>query len=425
MMLIKNGYLVDPANHISEYADVLIQDGKVVEVGKIDEKNHDNVIDANGCVVAPGFVDLHVHFRDPGFTYKEDLMSGSKAAVKGGYTSVVCMANTNPIIDHAELLKDLYKQAQACDCRVYFAGAVSTKFDGVHTCDFKAMKKAGAVCFTDDGKPLSDVLFLKKAMKEIADVDMMISLHEELPEYVSDAGIHAGVVAQEMGLQGATREAEWKIIERDMELAKETCVKMNVQHISSKEGVALVRKGKQEGLKITAEAAPHHFSLTQDAVRIHSTLAKMNPPLREEEDRMAIIKGLQDGTIDVIATDHAPHSKEEKNQEFKKAPSGIIGLETALPLGLMHLVEPGYLSLETLIEKMSVNPSKLLGLPSGNLSVGSIADLVIFDPNEHYIIDSFASKSSNSPFLNQKMQGKVKMTIVNGKIVYQDCEKAA
>ena len=418
-MLIKNGRIIDPSQQLDEQCDILIQDGKIMKIAK-EIIAEEEVIDATGWIVAPGFVDVHVHFRDPGFTYKEDLETGSRAGAKGGFTSVICMANTNPIIDNAELLRSLYDRSKELPIHVYFASAVSKGFDGKTLCDYEELIKAGAICFTDDGKPLSDTNFLKTAMSAIAKTNQIISLHEELPEYVKEAGIHAGTVAKAMGLHGAMREAEWKIVERDIAIAKETNARMHVQHISSKEAVELVRKAKAEGLAITAEATPHHFTLTHEAINTHGTLAKMNPPLREESDRLAIIEGLKDGTIDVIATDHAPHSVEEKNREFTKAPSGITGLETSFSLGYEQLVKAHHLSLSALIDKMSVQPAQLFQLPAGSLKVGAIADLVLIDLNETYKYDETLSKASNSPFMNQTLQGKVKMTIVNGTIVYQD-----
>ena len=422
-MLIKNGYVIDPSQQISAYANLLIEDGKIKKIGKLEAEKEQEVIDAAGCVIAPGFVDIHLHFRDPGFTYKEDLDSGAKAAAKGGFTSVVCMANTDPVIDDPNQLTKLYEKAKRCDAHIYFAASVSKGLGGKQLCDYQALKAAGAICFSDDGKPLADPLFLKQAMEQIVKTKLPISLHEELPQYVKEAGIHAGKTAEKMGLRGAMREAEWEIIKRDLKLAKESGAHIHIQHISTKEGVALVRKGKQEKVKVTAEATPHHFSLREDAIMEYGTMAKMNPPLREESDRLAIIEGLRDGTIDVIATDHAPHSSEEKKQPFQKAPSGIIGLETAFSLGMEYLVNSGALSLEQLIEKMSTKPASLLHLPAGTLQVGAAADIVLLEPKADYQIQSFVSKSANSPFLGQTMQGKVKMTILSGKIVYRENEK--
>lgn len=419
-MLIKNGRVIDPISHRNEIVDLVIQDGKILSIGKHQDKDFDMVIDAKGMVIAPGLIDIHVHFRDPGFTYKEDLESGAKASAKGGFTTVVCMANTKPVMDDVALLKETLDRTKDLPIHVLFSSAVSKGFRGKELVDLNEMKNAGVVCFTDDGLPLMDEFFVEEAMRKAKELDMVISFHEEDPIYVKQAGVNHGVVAEKMGLYGADREAEIAMVRRDLRLAKKTGAAMNVQHISSKEAVELIRKAKKEGVDVSAEASPHHFTLDETAVLKHGTLAKMNPPLREEADRKAIIEGLKDDTIEIIATDHAPHAKEEKEREFAKAPSGIIGLETSLALGITELVREGHLTLEQLINKMSVQPAKRMRIDTAQIKEGYPADLVIFNETETWKVTSFDSKACNSPFVNETLYGKVKYTICDGNIVYKD-----
>lgn len=419
-MLIKNGRVIDPASNFDGICDLVIEDGKIKEMAAdIDESGHEEVFDASNLVVAPGFVDVHVHFRDPGFTYKEDLLSGSKSAVAGGFTSVVCMANTKPIIDNQEALADVLNRAKECPLHIYQAAAISKDFKGEELCDMAALLKAGAVGFTDDGLPLKDEAFVLSAMKLAKELDTVLSFHEEDPAYIGKAGVNEGKISAQMGIKGADRMAENVMVERDIHLAAQTGAKISIQHISSKEAVDLVRIGKKMGVNVVAEATPHHFSLNEEAVLKYGTLAKMNPPLREESDRLAIIEGLKDNTIEIIATDHAPHAYDEKNRPFTEAPSGIIGLETSLSLGIMNLVDPAHLTLMELIAKMSTNPAKLYQLNAGEIKVGAAADLVLFDPEASYSVEKFVSKSNNSPFVNELLKGKVIMTLVDGKIVYR------
>ncbi len=423
MILIRNGRVIDPSSALDETMDLVIDKGRIEAMGIYETSSaYDRVIDARGMIVAPGFVDIHVHFRDPGFTYKEDLVSGARAAARGGFTHVVCMANTNPIMDDPALLGLMRKRIEDLPIHVYFASAVSEGFRGKKLVDMAAMKKAGAVCFSDDGLPLQEEAFVREAMRQARDLDMVLSFHEEDPAYIKQAGIHHGRISRQMGLYGADREAELSMVRRDIALAKETKAAIHVQHISSKEAVMMIAQAQKEGIDVSAEASPHHFSLNETAVLKHGTLAKMNPPLREEEDRLAIIKGLQENVITIIATDHAPHAKEEKEREFVKAPSGIIGLETSLSLGITHLVKTGYLSISQLIDKMSCQPARRLQLKVPQIKIGCMADLVIFDEQEQWTVGSFASKSCNSPFVKETLYGKIKYTICNGAIVYLDHE---
>lgn len=434
MIWIRNGMMVDPANGIEELADIMIKDGKIAEVrilskndttketkDNIDIQNTDE-IDASGCVVAPGLVDVHVHFRDPGFTYKEDIETGARAAVQGGFTSVVLMANTKPTVDNKETLQYVMEKGAKTDLHVYTCAAVTKGLGGKEMTDMQVLFEEGAVGFTDDGIPIMNEKLMEAAMLKTAELGVPISLHEEDPALITNNGINRGTVSEHFGIGGSPREAEISLIKRDLEIATRTGAILNVQHISTKEGVELVRKAKAQpgGEHIHAEATPHHFSLTQEAVLQHGTLAKMNPPLREESDRQAIIKGLQDGTIDLIATDHAPHSEEEKSKPLTEAPSGIIGLETALSLGITNLVDQGNLSISRMISCMACNPAKMYGLQAGTLSIGAPADIVIFNPNESWTVKEFASKSTNSPFKGECLKGVIKYTIVDGKIVYQN-----
>ncbi len=422
-MIIKNGLIIDPATGREEKADILVEAGKIAKICKVGQLSvaDDHVIDAEGMVVAPGLVDVHVHFRDPGFTHKEDIETGAKAALAGGFTSVVLMANTKPAVDNEETLSYIIEKGKSTNLRVYTCAAVTKGLGGKEMVDVNGLYSKGAVGFTDDGIPIMDADLMRKAMEETEKLHVPISLHEEDPSLITNNGINRGAASQHYGIGGSPREAEITLIERDLRLALETGAILNIQHISTKEGVELVRKAKNDprGKNIHAEATPHHFTLTQEAAIVHGTLAKMNPPLREEDDRQAIIKGLQDGTIDIIATDHAPHSKEEKEKAITEAPSGIIGLETALSLGVTSLVDKGLLSMKQLVAAMSTNPAAMYGLDAGYIKEGKAADLVIFAPDESWKVESFLSKSNNSPFVGETLKGVVHYTIVDGRIVYQ------
>jgi dihydroorotase len=422
-MLIRNGLVIDPANAVKKKMDILINDGKITgisEPGSYIGTIEGDIIDAQGCVVAPGLVDVHVHFRDPGFTYKEDIETGAKAALKGGFTSVVLMANTKPPVDNVETLEYVISKGKTTDLKVYTCATVTKGMKGQELTDMDDLLGGGAVGFTDDGIPIMDEELMTKAMEKAAKLNVPISLHEENPTHITNNGINRGKASQYFKIGGSPREAEVSLVERDLEIALKTGAILNIQHISTKEGVELVRNAKRRGNNIHAEATPHHFSLTEDAVIKFGTLAKMNPPLREEADRLAIVEGLRDGTIDIIATDHAPHSIDEKQKAITEAPSGIIGLETALALGITNLTSKGEISEERLIECMSLNPARMYGLKAGTLSIGADADIVIFNPNETYIPQEYASKSSNSPFTGMELKGKVKYTIVKGEVVYSE-----
>lgn len=420
-MLIKNGTIMDPASGRCGIADIRIENGIIQEIGKnMSVLEDEEILDVSGLVVAPGLIDTHVHFRDPGFTYKETLHSGSLAAARGGFTSVICMANTSPVVDCVPVLDDILTRAGEENIRIYQAASVSCSLKGKELTDMKSLKDAGACGFTDDGIPLKDASFLYSAMETAKSLDVPISLHEEDPSFIQNNGINHGPVSEALGIYGSPSIAEESLVARDCMLALRSKASVVIQHMSSANSVEMVRHFRSLGADLHAEATPHHFTLTDEAVLQYGSLAKMNPPLRTAEDRDAIIRGLADGTIDIIATDHAPHSSEEKSRPLTAAPSGIIGLETSLALGITSLVRPGHLTLMQLLEKMTVNPADLYHLPAGRIAEWTPADLVIFDPEEHWIPKEYASLSSNSPFTGWDLYGKVKMTICAGTVVYRE-----
>lgn len=426
MLLIENGYMIDPKSGREGNLDILT-DGKVIR--KIGPRLADSLtkeelakterVDAYGLLVAPGLVDVHVHFRDPGFTYKEDIETGARAAAKGGFTTVVMMANTKPSIDNAETLAYVLEKGKTTGIHVESCVNVTMGMQGKKLVPMEELAAKGAVGFTDDGIPLMDEKLVKEAMERAAKLDMPISFHEEDPTLIENNGVNRGEASAFYGIGGSPREAEIVLVERDLKLALETGACIDIQHISTKEAVELVRQAKKKGHNIHAEATPHHFTLTeQDTIR-YKTLAKMNPPLREEADREAVIAGLVDGTIDLIATDHAPHSKEEKEKGITEAPSGITGLETALSLGITQLVDGGYLTMKQLLQKMSLQPASMYHLDAGYLAEGGPADLILIDTAAEEEVGSFASKASNTPFIGWKLKGVVKATICAGRIVYE------
>ena len=419
-MILKKGHLVNPATGTDAVMDIRFDNGIIQEIGTdLTPSVSEKVLDISGLVVAPGLVDTHIHFRDPGFTYKEDLHTGSLAAAKGGFTSVICMANTKPVVDSVNTLKDILTRAKREKIHIYQTASVSYGLNGEKMTDFDALAANGACGFTDDGIPLMNAVFCYNAMKKAAELHMPVSLHEEDKSFIANNGINAGKVAEKLGIEGSPAVAEEVMVARDCMLALRTGASVVIQHISSGNSVELVRTALKLGADIHAEATPHHFTLTEEAVLEHGTLAKMNPPLRTEEDRQAIIRGLQDDTIDLIATDHAPHSAEEKAKPLTEAPSGITGLETSLGLGITSLVKPGYLSLMDLLAKMTCNPADLYQLPAGNIQVNAPADFVIFNPEEKWTVGDFASKASNSPFKGTELYGKIHYTICNGEIIYR------
>lgn len=429
MILIKGGRVVDAVTNTDELLDVLINGNKIVKVGNhlegelsVEQMNSADmtVIDASGCVVAPGLLDTHVHFRDPGFTYKEDIMTGAAAAARGGFTKVVCMANTKPAVDNLETLQYIQEKASQTGIHILQAATITKDLKGQEMVDMELLAANGAAGFTDDGIPIMDEALLVKAMEKAKKLDLPISLHEEDPLFIINAGVHQGEISEKLNYGGASRTAEDVMVARDCMLALHTGASVCIQHISSKNSVELVRMAKKLGADVHAEATPHHFTLTDKAVLEYGTLARMNPPVRTEEDRLAIIEGLKDGTIDMIVTDHAPHSEEEKAKTLAQAPSGITGLETSLALGIKSLVQAGHMSLLELMACMSKNPAEFYRLKPNSIAEGEVADLVIFGENEKWIVkkEEFASKASNSPFIGWELPGKVHYTICEGKVVY-------
>ncbi|MBQ1375478.1 MAG: dihydroorotase [Clostridia bacterium] len=408
--------------------DVLVEDGVISKVAPSISDEADKEIDASGLVVAPGLIDMHVHFRDPGQTHKEDIKTGSKAAAKGGFTTVCCMPNTNPVIDSEETVKYIIdKASEEKYTNVLPVGAVTKGMKGQELVDMEALADEGAAGFTDDGLPILDPEVLRAALIRARELDLPVSLHEEDPAYIKAPGVNAGKVAEALGYGGAQALAEESMVGRDCEIALETGASLCIQHISSAKSVDIVRGYKARGADVHAEATPHHFTLTEDAVLKYGTNARMNPPLRTEADRLAIIDGIKDGTIDMIVTDHAPHTREEKARPMDKAPSGITGLETSLGLGIKELVAPGHISLMKLVELMSTAPAEFYRMVPGSIRRGAPADLVIFGENEEWEVreKDFASKAANSPFIGWTLPGKVHYTICAGKVVYSLIEKSS
>ena len=424
MILLKNGRIIDPDTNLDMIGDVLIDKDRIIDIAdNIDiGENEAQVIDCSGCVVGPGLVDIHVHFRDPGFTYKEDIESGAKCAAAGGVTSVILMANTKPCVDSIETLEYVTKKAKQQPIHIYTCANITKGMQGKELLDFKEFIKNGAVGFTDDGIPLLDEEVVKKAMVEAARYDTVLSFHEEDPRFIKNNGVNHGKASEYFKIVGSDREAEISMVRRDLELALKTGAKINIQHISAKETLDLIREAKKKCIKqnIFAEATPHHIALTEDDTIKYGTGAKMNPPLRSEADRQAIIDAIKDDTIDFIATDHAPHSVEEKNRDITQAPSGILGLETSLPVIYDVLVRENNISWLKVFCKMSTNPARLYGINAGKLAKNAIADVVVFDEKNAKVYTETMSKSKNSPFLGKKFNGRIALTICSGKIVYRD-----
>lgn len=420
MLLIKNGRVMDPKSQFDGICDLLIEDGKIIKIGEHISVDGAEVIDATGKIIAPGLIDVHVHFREPGQTHKEDIHTGALAAARGGFTTVVMMANTNPTVSTVDTLTEVLTSGAREAIHVKSVATITDKFDGQHLTDFASLLSAGAVGFSDDGIPFTDAGKVRQAMQLALTHDTVLSLHEEDPQLTGVLGINDGEIAHKCGVTGAPTVSEYSMVARDAMLALDTQARVHFQHLSAGQSVDVVRFAKSLGANITAEVTPQHFSMTEQAILTHASNAKLNPPLRRQSDIEKLIVGLQDGTIDLIATDHAPHTHEEKDQELIKAPSGMTGLETALALGMTHLVAPSHLSLMQLLEKMTRNPAKLYQFDAGYLAENGPADLLIFDAQAVKIItDDFASKASNSPFVGEALQGVIAYTICKGKVVYQ------
>ena len=421
-LLIKNGRLVDPKSNRDEVLDILIENDKIVKIGLNLSVENAEIVDARGLVVAPGLIDVHVHFREPGQTHKEDIHTGALAAAAGGFTTVVMMANTNPTISDVETLQEVLQSAAKEKINVKTVATITKNFNGQDLTDFKALLEAGAVGFSDDGIPLESSKVLKEALENAKKLGTFVCLHEEDPGLNGILGFNENIAKDHFKFCGATGVAEYAMIARDVMIAHATKAHVHIQHLSKEESVKVVEFAQGLGAQVTAEVAPQHFSKTETLLLTQGSNAKMNPPLRLESDRRAVIEGLKSGVITVIATDHAPHHADEKNvEDITKAPSGMTGLETSLSLGLTYLVEAGELSLMKLLEKMTVNPAKLYNFEAGYLAENGPADITIFDDKaDRTVGPNFASKSSNSPFIGETLKGQVKYTICKGQIVYQN-----
>lgn len=420
--LLKNGTVLDYASNTNEVMDVLINDSKIEKVGKNIEVQADNVIDCTNLSIMPGMIDMHCHLREPGFEYKETIETGSKSAVKGGFTSICPMPNTKPTPDSAFVLQKIIDEAKRVNlCNVFPYSSVTKGELGDELVDFEEQKKAGAIAFSDDGIPVVNSRIMRQGIINADKIGTFVASHCE-EKSVSAGAINAGEVAEKLGVEGVLPEAEEIMAAREIVISETNNVRAHICHISTKTSVNMIRDAKKRGVKITCETCPHYYSFTQDEVLVSGTNAKMNPPLRTEEDKQAIIQGLKDGTIDAIITDHAPHSEEEKARELSKAPNGIIGFETALSATITNLVDPGYIDYLNMVRLMSYTPARLLKLDDrGEIKEGMTADLTIFDPNIEYVYEkeSIVSKSKNTPFIGKKLKGMVQYTIVGGRIVYE------
>ncbi|HZK57363.1 MAG TPA: dihydroorotase [Clostridia bacterium] len=420
-ILIKNGRVINPNTNLDEIKDILIVDGLVKGIEDEISDKADRIIDARGLWVTPGFIDLHVHFREPGFEYKETIETGSKSAAKGGFTTVCCMPNTKPTMDSKEVVQFVKNRArEKAIINVLVVGSITKGLQGEELSDIEGMASAGICAISDDGRTVQNSNLKRKGMEKARNLNIPVFVHCEDEALLQGGVLNSGVISKQLGLPGILTEVEDVIIARDIVLAKGTDADLHICHISTSLGVDLLKFGKSIGVKVTGEACPHHFTLTDREVLSLDTNFKMNPPLRGEEDVEAIKRGLKEGVIDVIATDHAPHQKYEKDVGFVRALFGVVGLETALPIAITELVDGGWLTPMELIEKLTTNPARILGIDKGDISVGKIADITIINPSVEYRIDSedFVSKSKNSPFHNRLVRGRVEYTIVDGEIVY-------
>ena len=422
-LLIQKGRLVDPVGGIGGIMDILIEDGKLAVIGSDLRDQDAQVIDARGLTVCAGLVDMHVHLREPGLEYKEDISTGTAAAARGGITSVACMPNTKPAVDSPEQVRYVLRRAaESCGVRVWPIGAVTVGEKGETLTDGQALKEAGAVALSDDGMPIQNANLMRDALIRAKRLGLTILSHCEDADMVRNYAVNEGRVSRALNLPGRPAIAEELMVMRDAMLSEETGAAVHICHISTAGSVDIVRQFKKKGVHITCETCPQYFTLTEDEVLTQGTMARVNPPLRTRQDVEAIIAGLKDGTIDAIATDHAPHSAQEKAKPLAEAPSGMVGLETSLGATLTALYHTGEMDLSDILKKMTFNPACILGIPKGRLSLGGEADFTIFDPNETWTVDpeQFASKGRNTPFAGRELKGKVKYTIVGGKIVYED-----
>ena len=421
-LLLKNGTIINYANKFQEVADLLIENEKIKKIEKNIAETADRIIDCTGLYIMPGMIDMHCHLREPGGEHKETIETGSNSAIKGGFTTICPMPNTKPTPDSAIILSEIIEKAKkVAKCNVLPYSSVTKGENGEELVNFEEQKQAGAIAFSDDGMPVENARMIREAMIKANDIGSFISEHCE-EKSVSSGAINAGKVAEELNVEGVLPEAEEIMAARDIVIAETNNLHTHICHISTKTSVSTIRSAKQRGVKVTCETCPHYYSFTQEEVLKKGTNAKMNPPLREEKDKQAIIEGLKDGTIDCIVTDHAPHTEEEKSKELSKAPNGIIGFETALAATITNLVDKNEITLLDMCKLMSYNPAKLLKIDRGDISEGKIADITIFDKDQEYIYqkEDIVSKSKNTPFIGEKIKGRVKYTIVSGNVVYED-----
>ena len=421
-LLLKKGRLIDYKTQTDAIKDILIEDNKITKIETNINVQADKIIDCTNLNIIPGMIDIHCHLREPGFEHKETIKTGSQSAVAGGFTTICPMPNTKPTPDSAIILEQIIQEAKKVDlCNVLPYSSVTKGEKGEELVNFEEMKQAGAFAFSDDGIPVVNSKIMRQAMIEADKIGSFVASHCE-EKSVAEGAIHQGEVADKLGVEGVLPEAEEIMAAREIVISETNHVRGHICHISTKTSKDMIRDAKKRGVKITCETCPHYFTFTVDEVLNSGTNAKMNPPLREEKDRKAIIEGLKEGTIDCIITDHAPHAEEEKNQDLGKAPNGIIGFETALSAEIMNLIDTKALTYLDLVRVTSYNPAKLIGIDRGTIEEGKIADITIFDPNEEYTYtkEMIVSKSKNTPFIGKKLKGKVKYTIVNGKIVYEN-----
>ena len=422
-LLIKNCNVVDSGKRTIKQLDLHIRNGIIKNIGKDLNNKCDKVINVNGALVLPGLVDIHVHFREPGYEYKETIKTGSLAAAKGGFTTVAIMPNTNPVIDNVEVLDNLKEIIKRDACiKVLPIGTVTKGQKGEKLVDIKSLYENGVYGFSDDGQPIMNEEIMNKAVKQCDELQIPIMIHSEDKRYVNDGCINLGRVSEKLKVKGISRDAENVMIKRDIEIARNLKLSIHICHVSTKEAVCMIRQAKQDGVKVTCEVAPHHFSITENIILEKQAIGKVNPPLRTYEDIEEIIKGIKDGTVDAIATDHAPHSKEEKQLDIQKAPFGLTGIELALPITNTYLLEKAVIDIFDLVNLMSINPRKIMGMDSRGIEIGAYADITIIDLDEEYILNEsdIISKGKNTPFIGMKLKGKVKYTICDGKIVYEE-----
>lgn len=420
-LLLKNGYVVDPANGFEGVADILVDKGKIVRCAPGINEEAENVVDCSGRTVIPGICDMHVHFRDPGQTHKEDIITGCEAAAAGGVTAVACMPNTVPPVDNAETVKYIISKAKHAKAKVYPVGCITKGMKGEELCDFEELRKAGCVAVSDDGKPVRNARLMARAMVKAHYAGLRVISHCEDPDIIEGGIINSGVVSKELGVKGMHRMSEDTQTAREIVMAGDLEMPIHIAHVSTTTSMLLVRLGARYGAMVTSETCPHYFLLTDEKLRSRDADYRMNPPLRTEDDVTAITEAVCDGTIDCIVTDHAPHTAEEK-ADFETAPNGVVGLETSLAATLTGLYHLGKTTLRNIVRLMCVNPRKILGIPGGSFSEGEPADIAIFDPAEEWVVDpdKLHSKSHNTCFKGMKLKGRVKMTIVDGNIVYED-----